>query len=241
MALGAIGAGIGVVSSVAQGASSKKGAKQAAQIQQANADKQNALLTGVYNDSKAQYAPEVTAGNLAGTAQTNYLGLTQAADGSSPTDQLRATPGYQFLQSEAANAINTNAYASGTGDSGATLKALQARAMNIADTTGNNYFSQLGTIANQGMSAKGAISQLGSNYGAATGAVNGSNANAQSSAVQSQAQAFNTAVNGVAGAVSSRFGSSYNAAPVDPGPINSSFASYQPSFSSLLTPINLGS
>jgi hypothetical protein len=204
-----IGAGVGAVGAVAQGASSKKGAKKAAEIQAQSATEQRALLTDLYNKNTANYAPDMANGNLASTAQTDYLGLTKRADGASPTDQLRATPGYQFLQDEGAKAVNTNAYAAGQGNSGSVLKALQARAMNIADTTGNNYFAQLGTVAGRGMDAKGAIAGLSTNYGTSTNAVAQNNANAQSGSVMSQANSFNKMVDGVSGAVSPLFGSSY--------------------------------
>ena len=60
------------------------------------------------------------------------------------TAYLRQTPGYQFKLSEALRGVNSNAYASGLGNSGATFKALQERAMGVADQGFNNYLAQVG-------------------------------------------------------------------------------------------------
>ena len=163
-----IGAAVSAVGSVASGVISSNAAKSAARTQAQAAAEQRAKLDQLYAKTEAYYKPEFDAGNRAVKTQDELLGLTKREDGLDPTSQLRATPGYQFRMDEAAKAVNTNAYAGGLGNSGATLKALQARGMGLADQNFNTYFDQVGTIANRGIVAKAQLSDQATNYGTAT-------------------------------------------------------------------------
>ena len=215
----AIAIGIGVVGSVASGVISSNAAKSVARTQAEAAAEQRKKLDQLYAKTEAYYQPEFAAGNLAVQSQNELLGLTKRADGLDPTAQLRETPGYKFRVDEANKAVNSNAYAAGMGNSGATLKALQARGMGLADQNFNTYFDQVGSIANRGMVAKGALTDQATNYGNASNAIIQNNANAQSNATLYSANAWKDAISGVSSAVGGAFGnpttgSSYGAGSI---------------------------
>lgn len=88
-------------------------------------------------------------GDMAGAGQdfndqiANLLGLNGTAGRDEAQDNFRATPGYDFLQKEGAKAVNNNYAGRGVLQSGAAQKALQDRALGIADQTYNSYFDRL--------------------------------------------------------------------------------------------------
>lgn len=204
----AIPAAIAGAGSVAGGLSSKSGAKKAAKIQQQTAASNNAFLQGLYNQNQANFQPRITSGNRATSALDQLLGLVPSDQ--SPTEILRATPGYQFRMNEALNGVNASAYARGVGNSGAALKALQDRAYGIADQSFNDYVGQVGDVANRGLGATSALAGVSTNYGNAVTANNNNAADAASNAALAQAAAIQQIINGVGGAAGSIFGGGAN-------------------------------
>lgn len=198
---------VGGVGAVAGGISSGKGASKAAQIQANASAQQNALLKSIYDQNTALFRPDITAGDAASLRQQQLLGLIPG--GASPTDILRATPGYQFKMSQGLEAINSNAYASGLGNSGATLKALLAQGQGIADQGFNNYFNQVGTISDRGSAAKSSLSGVSTTYAHDTNNVTQNQANSDAANALFQAANFNNTLNGILKAGGQAFGSSY--------------------------------
>jgi len=196
---------IGAATSVARGISSGKGAKKAAQIQAKSAAEQRALYEKIYNQNAANFQSDITLGNAAARRQAALLGL-DGGDGSNIQDILRSTPGYEFRMSEALKGVNSNAYASGMGNSGATMKALQDRAYNVADQGFNTYFNQTGEIADRGVGSKSALAGVSTNFARDTNAVNQNAANTNSEYQMFKANNFNSTLDGV----TKQFGSAYD-------------------------------
>lgn len=207
MPASAIGAGVGAVSSVAGGISSGKGAKKAAKIQAQSAAEQRAQLERMYGEAKTRLEPTIDNGNAAENQIMDLLGLS--GNPVDATEILRNIPGYQFKMDEALRGVNSNAYAAGMGNSGASLRALQRTSQGVADQGFNQYLGQVSSVADRGGQAKGALTGVSTNY---TQASNQTNQNAADSAANYQifkAQNFNNTLEGILGAGGQAFGSSY--------------------------------
>lgn len=198
-------AAIGAATSVAQGISSGKGAKKAAQAQERAAAQQRALYEKIYNQNSANFQGDITLGDAAARRQAALLGL-EGGDGSNPTEILRNTPGYEFRMAEMMKGVNSNAYSSGMGNSGATLKALQDRAYGVADQGFNNYFGQVGSVADRGVGAKSALAGVSTNFARDTNQVTQNAADTQSQYQMFKANNFNSTLDGV----TKQFGSAYD-------------------------------
>jgi hypothetical protein len=203
------GAVVGAVGSVAGGISSGKGASKAAKIAAQSAAQQQALLKSIYDQNSANFQSDISNGNTAATRINQLLGLSPG--GPSPTEILRNTPGYQFKLDQGLKAVNSNAYASGLGNSGATLKALLATGQGIADQGFNNYINQVGTVDDRGIAAKGALAGVSTNYANNSNAVTQTNSDAQAANAVFQGNNLSNVLKGLSGAGGSAFGSSYGA------------------------------
>ncbi|KQS01497.1 hypothetical protein ASG11_17745 [Sphingomonas sp. Leaf357] len=202
-----VAAGIGAVGSVAGGVASGKGAKSAAQIQANSQAQQLALQKSIYDQNANRFGTDIGSGDAASGRINDLFGLSgNKVDASA---LLHSTPGYQFRVDEALKGVNSNAYASGQGNSGATLKALQKQAMNVADSTFNTYVDQVGSVANRGSAAKGALAGVSTNYANASNAISQNAADAASGAAMFQGQNINNTVSGLLKAGGQVFGSSY--------------------------------
>lgn len=137
----------------------------------------------------------------AGTTQLgNVLGLNGPAGSDAALTALRNTPGYKFQQQTLDDTVNAAAAANGTLASGNQLLALNKVNQGLADSTYNNYVSQLQPYLGASSSAAGGIGNLysglgnqtagqyntlaGLNYTAQTGI---GNANANATLAQNQA------------------------------------------------------
>ena len=160
-----IGAGIGAVGSVAGGIAGGKGARRAARIAAQTADKNRAAGLEFLNQTRDLYSPEVSTGNRAISARNALLGLE-----GDPAAMERAfatfqnSTGFRSQLNEGLQAVNTNAYARGLGDSGATLRALQDRGTDLARRSFNDYFGMLGDQQNLGAGAKAQVTNAGNTF-----------------------------------------------------------------------------
>lgn len=162
---------LGVGASVAGGIASGKGAKKAAKIQAQAAREQQAFAQNIYDKNAERYTPDIAYGNKAGTQIASLLGL--GGNGTTPDSNLNAandafnnwrnSTGYKFNLDQGLNAVNSNAYAGGYGNSGATMKALQDRGTQVGNQYFNDYLSQLGGVQAVGSGAKGALAGAGQN------------------------------------------------------------------------------
>lgn len=154
----AIAAGIGAVGSIAGGVISSNGAKNAAKAQQNSTNQQIAANNANQQMIRGLSQPTIDRGNAAGQIYSGLLGVGgDPAASQQALATYRGSSGYQDLLTQGLGAVNANAYARGMGDSGATLKALQTRGMNLADQNVNQYLGNLNNLIQTGNSAIGNV------------------------------------------------------------------------------------
>jgi hypothetical protein len=124
-------------------------------------------------------------------------------------DTFRGSTGYQDLLKTGLGSVNANAYASGMGDSGATLKALQDRGTNIANTSAQQWLGNLGNLMSAGGQARGLVAGIGTNTVNASNAATQNAANASSNATLASAGQTSSALQGLLNAGAYAYGSSY--------------------------------
>ena len=209
------GAIIGAAGSVAGGVASGKGAKKAARIQAQSAAEQRRMLQQMYNQNEARFRPEFEAGSDATARLQALLGMG-GESGADITQMVRETPGYGFRMSEALRGVGSNAYARGLGNSGATQRALMETAHGVADQGFNNYFGQVSSVADRGLSSKSAMAGVSQNFANNYNQVSQNAADTQSNYQMFKAQNFNNTLSGILQAGGQVFGSSF--APKPSGP-----------------------
>lgn len=164
MPLPLIAAGVAAVGAVAGGVISSNATKKAAQ---ASTDSTSQQIAAANANRDYQYnlnAPTIAGGQTADARIQALLGLggdTQAAG--QAFDQYRQSTGYDFRLGQGENAINSNAYARGMANSGATLKALTQYGQNIGSQEFGNYLGQLGGVSAQGANARSLVAGVGNN------------------------------------------------------------------------------
>lgn len=212
----AIAAGVGAVGSIAGAAISSSGAKKAAQTQANATNTQIAANNANQQRILGLSQPAIDRGNAAGQIYSGLLGAggdpTAAA---SALNTYRSSSGYQDLLNTGLGAVNANAYARGTGDSGATLKALQQKGMAIADQNVQQYLGNLNTLIQTGNSAIGNVSGVATNTVQANNAALQAGADASGNAALIGANGWNNALRNLTN-IGSNLASSYGGQQQNP-------------------------
>ncbi len=203
-------AGIAAGGAIAGGAIAGGAAKKAAKTQAAAAAQQTAAAQANQQYISSLEAPTIARGDAAGDVFAGLLGVGgDPAASAKALETFRGSNGYKDLLETGLKATNASAYARGMGNSGATLKALQDRATNIADRSQAGYLGNLGVLMNQGRSAVGNISGVATNTTNAINAATQTGADASSNAALLASQGWVQALQGVGNAGASLLGSSY--------------------------------
>lgn len=174
------------------------GAKSAAKTA-ANADTYAAdLQNQQYQQTREDYAPWRAAGGSAVTQQANLLGLNGADTQNNAFSQFREDPGYQYAVNQAIQGVDRSAAARGLVTSGATIKAIQDRAYNLADQGYSNYFNRLAGVAGTGQTATGSTASAGQSAAANAGNAIIQGGNAQASGYINSTNAITGGLSGLA-------------------------------------------
>jgi hypothetical protein len=178
-----IPAGIGAVGSIVGGITGGKGAKKAAKIAQQTAATQIAASNANRDYQYNLNAPEISNGRGADTTLAGLLNIGgDPAAAASAFDAYKGSTGYTTRLAEGENAINSNAYARGMGNSGATLKALTRFGQDYGSNEFGKYVGDLQGVSATGANARGLVANVGGNTvaanNAATGAAGDASANA---------------------------------------------------------------
>lgn len=203
-------AGIGAVGSVLGGITGSKGAKKAAKIQAQSAQQQ---IGAARENRDYQYnlnQGDIGRGEWAGSTIAALLGGggDPAAAGAA-FDGYRNSSGYDFRLGEGTKAVNTNAYARGMGDSGATLKALERYGQDYGSNEFGKYLSYLGGLSSGGANARGLVAGVGNNFVNQFGQATGNAADAKSNASLISAGNWSNAFNNIGNTAAFALGSSY--------------------------------
>lgn len=138
--------------------------QKAAKAQKRAADAALGLQKEQYQQARTDLSPYREAGSTALGQLGNLYGLNGAAAQQSGFDQFRADPGYQYAVDQGTQQVQGSAAARGMLQSGGTLKAIQSRAMNLADQGYNTYLGRLQGLAAGGQNAAVQTGQFGQNY-----------------------------------------------------------------------------
>ncbi len=182
VAAAAVGAGAAVYGASKQSKAIKGAADESAAVQR------EALAA-----MRGDLAPYREAGVPALGAMGDAAGLNGPDGYAQALARFQASPGYQFQFDEGMRAVNAGAAAQGMSNSGATLKALQARGQQLANQDFGSYYNRLAGLA-----------QIGQSSAAQTGAAGvqtaGGIANTIAGAGTAQANITGNMVSGVANA-----------------------------------------
>ena len=199
----AIGSAAGGIASAVSGG---KGAKAAARAEEDIANKNRQMYQGFVDTMSKKIDPYDTAGTNALTAQENLLGLNGSAGTGAQQqafDNFNNSTGYNFARNQGLDSINSNAYASGLGDSGATLKALQDRGTQLANQQFNQYYNDLNGLGSQGLNSLGLLSNTMSAGINGMSNANNQAAQARSSGILGQSSAISNGINSAVSGLSS--------------------------------------
>jgi hypothetical protein len=201
-----------IVGDIIGGILGGSGAKKAAKIQQQTSREIIAANNANYDRIAGLEQPTIDRGNVAGTTYAGLLGLGDGEASRRALDTWRGSTGYQDLLDTGLGAINANAYARGMGDSGATLKALQAKGMALADQNQQQYLSNLNNLIQTGNSAIGNIAGVSTSTTQANNQALQSTADARGNAALISAAAWQNAIRGIDGKLTN-LASSYAGMP----------------------------
>jgi hypothetical protein len=148
-----------------------------------------------FEETRADYAPWRDAGKLALSQQTDLLGLNGADKQTNAFTQFRADPGYNYTVDQAVQGVDRSAAARGLLTSGATIKAIQDRAANLADQGYGNYFNRLAGVAGTGQTATAGTATAGANAAANEGNSMLAAGNARASGYNGVASSLNQGLN----------------------------------------------
>lgn len=170
-------------------------------------------LADMYGVSRPIDEPMPSGGASTGSQTINMGGMFGSATipgqagGNKPKQQrmtagydgFRASPGYEFRQSEAMKAIERSAAARGALRSGGTMKAMARYADNLASSEYENYANRLAALAGVGQAATGSTAAAGAQAASGMSQAYTNAGNARASAYQNTGNAINEGVGNIAG------------------------------------------
>lgn len=109
------------------------------------------------------------AGGRASDLRSSLLGLTDPVAGQAALEAFQRGTGFQNRLKTGREAITGGAATQGLLESGGTLKGLNRFGQDLAQTSFNQFLSQLGDVTGQGIQAGGIISGAGTQGGGAAG------------------------------------------------------------------------
>jgi hypothetical protein len=144
-----------------------------------------------YMQTREDFTPWREAGGKAVTRQADLMGLNGEEPRANAFSTFREDPGYKYSVSEAVKGVDRSAAARGLLTSGATIKAIQDRAGNLADQQYGNWFNRFGVIAGTGQTATGSTAQAGSDAARLSGNAMMQAGNARASGYEGVAKSLN--------------------------------------------------
>jgi hypothetical protein len=210
MPVAVIAAGIGAVGAIGGAVISSNAAHSAANKAAQASAANNTLAANQFATNSANLSPAIARGNQAGGYVQDLLGIGgDPAAAAKAFDTYRGSTGYQFQLNQGLGAVNSNAYARGLGDSGATLKALQQRGNDVASQSFNGYLGNLQDISRQGTTAASSLAGVSTNYVGQVAANNNYAADAAGNAALVSGTNWASALRNIGNSAAYAYGSSY--------------------------------
>lgn len=157
-----IGGTIGDIAGYHIGRNANAQASRDSQEWQQNA---NALYTGLYDDTQADYKPYMDGGTSAFEALLRSYGLGAGQNGQADYSGFENSPDYKWNLEQGQTALDRSAASKGRLYSGQQMKASQQFGQGLASQHLSGYRGGLGNISNMGMTATNALSQYRQGYG----------------------------------------------------------------------------
>jgi hypothetical protein len=221
MPVAIVAAGIGAVGAIGGAVIASSASHHAADVAAQSAAANNSLASSQFATNSANMSPAIARGNAAGGYVQDLLGIGgDPAAAAKAFDTYKGSTGYQFQLNQGLGAVNSNAYARGMGDSGATLKALQQRGNDVAAQSFNSYLGNLQDISRQGTTAASSLAGVSTNYVGQVAANNNNAADAAGSAALSSGANWASALRNIGNSAAYAYGSSYGAKTQPPPPYN---------------------
>ena len=186
---------MGIVSDAISAVVGSKQSKKAAKAVTQAADRNNALQTQIYGENKANLSGFMGAGNIAGKAANDFLGLNGATGQNAAFETWRNSTGFQDQKAQGVDAISSNKALGGLLKSGSALKAVNAFGQNLANQSGQQYLGNLFNQQGVGLSAANALAGVGTDYAGAVSANNNNAAGAKAENYINQANLFSNFLN----------------------------------------------
>lgn len=207
-------AGIVAAGTVGSAVIGSKSASKAAKAQaQASADQ----IAAAREERDYQYklnAPTINLGTKADNTIAGLLGIGgNKAQSEQALNTFRTATGFEDIMENALGAVNSNAYAGGIGDSGATLKALLREGGKVANSSLQGYLGNLTDVANRGGQARGLVAGVGQNATNSTIQALQAGADAKGNAALVSGSNWANAIQGLTQAGAYALGSSYGGSP----------------------------
>jgi len=195
------GAALAVAGTVAGAAISSNATKSAAQTQANATNAANQTELDMYNQTRSDNAPALSARNDALTRLESILGLDGSSTSGINSSQITSDPGYQFGLQQGQRQLSLSANARGMRDSGAALKAAAQYGNDYAttkyDDAYNRQVNALQSVAGLGQSATN--SAAGTSTATAVSANTTAAGNASAASTLSQGNTWANAANQLAG------------------------------------------
>lgn len=190
---------VGGVTSTVAGNKAAKAQRKAADQQAQTAADQIAEERRQYDLTRADYAPYREAGYKALDTLSSMYGANPNGKTLDMSQQVMATPGYQFRLGEGIKAAERSAAARGLLGSGATMKAIQRYGEGLASSEYDNYANRLAALAGVGQTATGSTAAAGQAAVAGMGAARSDMGQAAVNAGNARASSYintGSAING---------------------------------------------
>ena len=192
------GMAIGAAGSLISGLIGKSGADKqsnavAAAQQAANEERRKALA-----QTRTDLAPYMATGTNALMMAGNAAGVNGADGNAAALASFQASPGYQYQVDQGTRAVEAAASAQGLAHSGATVRAVQDRATNLANMDFGAYYNRLSGLAGSGQQAATNLGQFGAGTSQGIADTATSAGTAQASIYGQQAQSMGNSVNSFA-------------------------------------------
>src|SRR5215472_6237074 len=139
----AIAGGLSAAGGIASAAMQSGTAGRASGAAQRNLELILPQMQQNYNTAVAGYQPYATAGQLSLKDQQDLLGLNGPDAASAAMAKFQTSPGYQWSVDQALRGVDRGAASIGLLRSGATIKAEQDRANQLANQEFGNYWGRL--------------------------------------------------------------------------------------------------
>lgn len=186
----AIGAAGGIISSIFGSKKAKQQTDTVNYAQMAAVEEQRKALAAARTD----LSPYMGTGQNALMQAGNAAGVNGTPGYDAALTAFHASPDYQYQLGEGTRAVEASASALGFTHSGATLKAVQDRAMNLANADFGNYYNRLSGLAGAGQQAATSLGGFGTGTAQGIAQTDTSAATAKANILGQQSQGLGNAI-----------------------------------------------